>query len=1082
MKWYALMLSCSFVFITQTLHAQSSSPNPAMQPPAYGSAPNTATFNRFGNYGVSYFNGLPEISIPLYEIQAGNIKIPVSIDYHASGNKVTDIASWVGLGWSLSYGGQVSRTVLGLADESSAGYLRNPLRTSVNPYVDDDLLYINDVYTHARDAEPDIFHYAIPGKAGKFFLDRTNSFKPAMIPYSPVAITHNFNSTTGNLFFEAADEKGSRFFFGQSVKETTSGSNGGASFYMTSAWMLEKIVSADTRDTVAYSYTVQSSVANEDYSEAWGVDDNRNVVAIDNDANIPGSNFLPSSMSFLTSTNSSSSTSEQLPSQISFKNGSILFTLSATGREDFSAGPLQAKSLKSIQVRALNYTTGVQEVLKTITFYQSYFISGTDVYSKRLKLDSVKIFDKAGTGIETYRFEYNNTYALPARNSKARDYWGYFNGKNNNTLIPQMNILYATGVPPTASNITIGSNVASGREPDTLRIQAAMLKRIYYPTGGYTDLEYENNRYLESITTGFGAGLRIKRMRSYSLYSNIPVEKNFRYGLGENGYGRKNFTLSDYYFVASQTHRYYHNFSGGIMLAITKTRRTFMSAPNIEIVPFDGATVVYPVVTEYYDSAGLGGKTVYTFTDRTDAMNLTAMARPVKSSYFYARGQLLNKSVYKSTPAGYQLIQTEDNQYFAFPEKNYNTVGLVANKSTVNEGVVDNGVILASSATQPNDLYSFQYAYYSITSSDNLLTGTVVKTYDNNDPSRYFTRTERYEYGNLQHMQPTRRYTVSSNNDTIIIKSRYPADYLSGATTGNTTLDLMISRNIKNIPVEEVRQKIAPGGSLQTIGAELNLFRLANSNKDIVPDVHKKLAINRPVADYVPAAITSGNITYDSRFTDLTRFNVYSPAGKLAQYISRTGPPISILWDYKDAEVVAEAVNATAAEIAYTSFETDRKGNFTYTGVVTTDTTSPTGTKSYNLGQASGSIISPALTSATVYKLSYWTKNTTPLTISGTVTGYPLKGLSYNGYTYYEHKVTGVTSITITGSGQLDELRLCPFNAVMTTYCYAPLRGLTGSCDATGNLKFYEYDNYNRLKLVREFSNIVKTASYNYKQ
>ena len=75
-------------------------------------SPETANIAKFSEVPVSYYTGVPNISIPLANLEARNMSIPISLSYHAGGHKVGDIASWVGLGWSLNAGGQVFRVML----------------------------------------------------------------------------------------------------------------------------------------------------------------------------------------------------------------------------------------------------------------------------------------------------------------------------------------------------------------------------------------------------------------------------------------------------------------------------------------------------------------------------------------------------------------------------------------------------------------------------------------------------------------------------------------------------------------------------------------------------------------------------------------------------------------------------------------------------------------------------------------------------------------------------------------------------------------------------------------------------------
>ena len=68
-------------------------------------SPNAAELGKYGKIPVSYFNGLPNISIPLTELRAKNYTLSVYLTYHAGGNKPDQHPGWVGLGWTLHAGG-----------------------------------------------------------------------------------------------------------------------------------------------------------------------------------------------------------------------------------------------------------------------------------------------------------------------------------------------------------------------------------------------------------------------------------------------------------------------------------------------------------------------------------------------------------------------------------------------------------------------------------------------------------------------------------------------------------------------------------------------------------------------------------------------------------------------------------------------------------------------------------------------------------------------------------------------------------------------------------------------------------------
>src|SRR5690349_16714130 len=80
-------------------------------------APTTEAFTRYGDIPVDLSTGVTSINIPIYTLSENGINIPISISYHASGIKVHDIASPVGLGWTLNAGGIITRSTFGLQDE-----------------------------------------------------------------------------------------------------------------------------------------------------------------------------------------------------------------------------------------------------------------------------------------------------------------------------------------------------------------------------------------------------------------------------------------------------------------------------------------------------------------------------------------------------------------------------------------------------------------------------------------------------------------------------------------------------------------------------------------------------------------------------------------------------------------------------------------------------------------------------------------------------------------------------------------------------------------------------------------------------
>ncbi len=137
---------------------------------------------------------------------------------------------------------------------------------------------------------------------------------------------------------------------------------------------------------------------------------------------------------------------------------SITFPL---GKVTYEYHSSRKEILKNIKIYGNN-----SQLIKTISFI-------TDT-NKNL-LQSVTI---PGSG--KYSFEYNPT---TFENVYAQDLYGYYTGKKNATyidMIPQNTVLKA-----------LNKNIGNARSSVESAMQANILQKIVYPTGGYVSFEYE---------------------------------------------------------------------------------------------------------------------------------------------------------------------------------------------------------------------------------------------------------------------------------------------------------------------------------------------------------------------------------------------------------------------------------------------------------------------------------------------------------------------------------------------------------------------------------------------------------------
>ena len=191
----------------------------------------------------------------------------------------------------------------------------------------------------------------------------------------------------------------------------------------------------------------------------------------------------------------------------------------------------------------------------------------------------------------------------------------------------------------------------------------------------------------------------------------------------------------------------------------------------------------------------------------------------------------------------------------------------------------------------------------------------------------------------------------------------------------------------------------------------------------------------------------------------------------------------SFIWDYNSAYPIAEIANALSSDVAYTSFEADGKGNWTIPSYTPNSIEARTGKLSYSL--SSGAISKAGLVLNRKYVISFWAKTGATVSLNGSSV-IPTLDPAINSWEYYETSLTGsptVTSATISGTGTIDELRLFPEGAQMTTYTFSPSIGMTSATDANNVKTYFEYDVLGRLATVKDDQGkILKTYKYNYKQ
>lgn len=1018
-------------------------------------APTSAALGKFGSWPVSYYTGVPQINIPLYEIKSGAISTSVSLSYHASGIAVEEMGSWTGLGWSLNCGGVITRTVNGYPDENPEGYLNilsrykgSGLSSSFDVTNNTaDLSKLSLMADGAYDSEPDAFCFNFNDRSGKFFLNANNefiasSFNQLKIVRNP--ITNNPPST--NTPWEIIDEKGNTYIFGDVQGKETSfvqdASDGMHLYYrlgsITTAWYLNRIISQDKRDTIFFKYTDKNEVYTKKGQQIFRIPQTNtpNVNLSDY-----GYGYKEYSSDLFRSTGTCQLTS------VEWKFGKIELK-ALTNRLDIAG-----KLLDSIAV--LNSTGSL---LKAFSFNYNYS-------NLRLFLNKVNFYGTGNEKISDYQLEYNS--GIPVCTSNSQDFWGFYNGAANANLISyepvfdQFQMWMSTLGTPNANRETSNSNVIAGA-----------IKKIIYPTGGYTLFEFEANDYYK-MGDGFSpnvtyssnpkaGGIRVKSIKDYNSSGALAEERSFAYQSGTNSTG---VLFSKPKFASVNYQQFYNGCIGsngyGHVFIATSTPYSIVALGNTQ-----GSPVGYSYVFERF-SGGNNGINEYNYSNFNDEWNdvnfdgfYNSFDRPPflqSTSNDYKRGLLLNKKTFAFNGTTHIKVSETINTY----DYNDNIGGRFYQDLKVLKVKKIGDSLLSCMLIPPNwnenfRKYCFAYGFYKLKSVWVKLNATEEKSYDLSGTT-YTSIVKNYFYDNLNHINTTKIEQLDSKNQVGKTEYLYAHEMVAAGLDPNSTYQRMINKNMINVVVEQKN-------TTNTIMTE----RIRKNYSDIwYPD--NMIVAPQNIEVQVATGTTEQRLIYHS----------YDNAGNATQ-VSKSGDVnVSYIYDYKSSYPVAEAKNAAISSIAHTSFEADGKGNWTFSGTPAADATAPTGKKAYTLGN---SITKSGLSTTATYIVSYWKKSGT-VAVNGTT---PVSGKTINGWTYYEHTVTNPAGglITVSGtSGVIDELRLYPAKAQMTTYTYEPLVGMTSQCDAGNRITYYEYDSFGRLKTIRDQDkNVIKTLDYQYQK
>lgn len=591
-------------------------------------SPDALGLSKYANTPVNYYTGTPGISVPLGQLSGRELSVPFGLSYNASGHKVQEMAGSVGLGWSLSAGGTITRIVRGLPDEVNNGFCGTAnvgeLATVNHPTGIGDT-YLGLVNNGTYDGEPDLFYYNFMGMTGKFIVDASG--QGFTIPYQALSIkTGICRGVTQE--FEIIDQNGIVYKFGSnedSREVTTSWP-----YYYTSAkksyissWHLSQVSSPNGTDEINFTYGKQTRIKYPIYSYVQ-----YNVTPLPpgcgSDVNVEKPNHTMIEVV------------SKFPTTITSSLGTATLDWSNTPRLDYLTG---GTYLRSIKVTNVSGTT-----IHKHRFEYSYFQAdetcncGEEALCRRLKLD--KIFDRGTDAIVS--FTYNTSTNLPRRNSPNYDHWGFYNNNSSSSHIP------ASTYNATPNTNDHNFPTGASRAPHADRSKANILTRMDFRGGAYQEFSYEGHTVLGVSGNMLVGGVRIAGITSNSD-EGPSITKAFTY-LSRNGNpsGRV-YSLPPAYAIR-------------VRQTPSSVFKRFSQSPT-NLFDINGAHVGYARVTETVTG---NGKTVYTFTNLTSNADGTKLIDPVSQGYVpqsskaWERGLLRTIEVWDNSG---NLLSRELNEY-----------------------------------------------------------------------------------------------------------------------------------------------------------------------------------------------------------------------------------------------------------------------------------------------------------------------------------------------------------------------------------------------------------------------------------
>lgn len=415
-------------------------------PDFYPTSPEAASLGAYGNIDRALQSGNMSFSVPVHTFQMGSYSWPIALNYSYGGLLLEGKPSITGLGWNLAGVGAVRREVRGLPDEHPEGYYGPRDRGArIKDYMNGTDFSLSELRKYLNgewDKEVDIYHVQAGPVSFSYKKDEYGN---------PVYLSqHNHKVSYNDQEITVTDDNGIIYTFADTENNEPSDASPNTAFEYTITWNLSEIKYPNGR-TLTFNY----------------IDD-------------------------------------QYLSYDFYASGSVRYF--PNGLQDGTGGTGPTYGTGTYQ-DGVNQSVIKRKILKSITSSDATLLtfSITEIPGRKL-YDGISVSKQSN--IDAFTFSYDGARDMLTQVTKdgqllfgfeyydQNDMPGFIDNINDRARAQDDWRFYNAAANAAALNVP-SSSYQANKAPNFVATRKGAMKKIIYPTGGYSMIDYEQNQINE---------------------------------------------------------------------------------------------------------------------------------------------------------------------------------------------------------------------------------------------------------------------------------------------------------------------------------------------------------------------------------------------------------------------------------------------------------------------------------------------------------------------------------------------------------------------------------------------------------